>query len=198
VFVDGYPVCDLVFITSQSKERVFVLKLNVWVSRLIRSLRFVTFRKEGVITERKNISGKIWLFQNYCWTIYSMFLRTFSAKMTILWEKQKLCHEKKIQWKWNKLLGKWQYFRYGGNHVGKRTQNAKFRTFYWKSRDETNSIWPNKNVIINWTFFGDNFFEMLCKETNLYCVQNKGKYASISKGLNGWMSVWQNWGKKLQ
>jgi hypothetical protein len=24
-------------------------------------------------------------------------------KMTILWEKQKLYHEKKIQWKWNKL-----------------------------------------------------------------------------------------------
>jgi hypothetical protein len=27
-----------------------------------------------------------------------------------------------------------------GNHMGKSKQNAKFRTFYWKSRGETNSI----------------------------------------------------------
>jgi hypothetical protein len=33
---------------------------------------------------------------------------------------------------------------------------------------ETNSIWPNKNVTNNRTFFGDNFFEILCKEANLY------------------------------
>jgi hypothetical protein len=35
----------------------------------------------------------------------------------------------------------------------------------------------------NRTFFGDNFFEMLCKETNLYYFQNQGKYASSSKVL---------------
>jgi hypothetical protein len=27
-----------------------------------------------------------------------------------------------------------------GNHVGKRKENAKFRTFYWKSRGKTNFI----------------------------------------------------------
>jgi hypothetical protein len=27
-----------------------------------------------------------------------------------------------------------------GNHVGERRHNAKFRTFYWKSRGETNSM----------------------------------------------------------
>jgi hypothetical protein len=46
--------------------------------------------------------------------------------------------------------------------------------------------------INNRTFFGDNFFEILCKETNLYYFQNQGKHAVSSKGLNGWMSVWQN------
>jgi hypothetical protein len=33
-------------------------------------------------------------------------------------------------------------------------------------------------MINNRTFFGDNFFEILCKETNLYYFQNEGKYAS--------------------
>jgi hypothetical protein len=50
---------------------------------------------------------------------------------------------------------------------------------------------PTK-VINNRTFFEDNFFEILCKETNLYYFQNQGKYASSCKELNGWMSVWQN------
>jgi hypothetical protein len=27
-----------------------------------------------------------------------------------------------------------------GNHMGKRRSNAEFRTFYWKSRGETNAI----------------------------------------------------------
>jgi hypothetical protein len=31
--------------------------------------------------------------------------------------------------------------------------------------------------------FGDTFFEMLSKETNLYYFQNQGKYDSSSKGL---------------
>jgi hypothetical protein len=40
----------------------------------------------------------------------------------------------------------------------------------------------------NRTFFGDNFFEMLCKETNLYYFQNQGKYDSSSEGLE-WVDV---------
>jgi hypothetical protein len=43
---------------------------------------------------------------------------------------------------------------------------------------------PTK-VINNRTFFENNFFEILCKETNLYYFQNQGKYASSSKELNG-------------
>jgi hypothetical protein len=62
--------------------------------------------------------------------------------------------------------------------VGKRRQNAIFRTFYWN----------NKSVMNNRTFFGDNFFEMLCKETNLYYFQNQGKYDSSSKVLI-WVDV---------
>jgi hypothetical protein len=34
---------------------------------------------------------------------------------------------------------------------------------------------PNKSVMNYRTFFGDNFFQMLCKETNLYYFQNQGK-----------------------
>jgi hypothetical protein len=41
---------------------------------------FVTFRKESVITEWKHILGTIWFFQNYCRTIYPMFLRTFFSE----------------------------------------------------------------------------------------------------------------------
>jgi hypothetical protein len=37
-------------------------------------------------------------------------------------------------------------------------------------------------------FFGDNFFQMLCKETNWYYLQNQGKYDSSSKGLK-WVDV---------
>jgi hypothetical protein len=37
-------------------------------------------------------------------------------------------------------------------------------------------------------FFGDKFFEMLCKETNLYYFQNQGKYDSSSMGLK-WVDV---------
>jgi hypothetical protein len=77
--------------------------------------------------------------------------------------------------------------------VRKKRQNVKFRTFYWKSRGEKILSVPTiLSVMNNRTFFGDNFFEMLCKETNLYSFQNQGKYASSSKGLNRWMSVWQN------
>jgi hypothetical protein len=32
-------------------------------------------------------------------------------------------------------------------------------------------------------FFGDENFEMLCKESNLYYFQNQEKYDSSSKGL---------------
>jgi hypothetical protein len=37
-------------------------------------------------------------------------------------------------------------------------------------------------------FFGDNFFEILSKETNLYYFQNQGKYDSSSMGLK-WVGV---------
>jgi hypothetical protein len=37
-------------------------------------------------------------------------------------------------------------------------------------------------------FFGDNFFEMLCKETNWYYFQVQGKYTSSSKEFK-WVDV---------
>jgi hypothetical protein len=40
----------------------------------------------------------------------------------------------------------------------------------------------------NRTFFEDNFFEMACKEANLYYFQNQGKCDSSSKMLK-WVDV---------
>jgi hypothetical protein len=47
---------------------------------------------------------------------------------------------------------------------------------------------PTKVSEIIELFFGDNFFEMLSKVTNLYYFQNQGKYDSISKGLK-WVDI---------
>jgi hypothetical protein len=47
---------------------------------------------------------------------------------------------------------------------------------------------PTKVSEIIELFFGDNFFEMLCKETNLYYFQNQEKYDGSSKGLK-WVDV---------
>jgi hypothetical protein len=47
---------------------------------------------------------------------------------------------------------------------------------------------PTKVSEIEELFFGDNFFEMLCKESSLYYLQNQGKYDSSSKGLK-WVDV---------
>jgi hypothetical protein len=47
---------------------------------------------------------------------------------------------------------------------------------------------PTKVWWITELFFGDKFFEMLCKVTNLYYFQNQGKYASSSKVLK-WVDV---------
>jgi hypothetical protein len=85
--------------------RLWAVCVCVWAASLI-SARFVTFRKESVITERKNILGKIWFFQNYCWTIYPMFLRTFFSEKDDVVRETKIVPREKIQWKWKKLWGK--------------------------------------------------------------------------------------------
>jgi hypothetical protein len=47
---------------------------------------------------------------------------------------------------------------------------------------------PTKVSEIIELFFGDNFFEMLSKETNLHYFQNQGKYDSSSKVLK-WVDL---------
>jgi hypothetical protein len=42
---------------------------------------------------------------------------------------------------------------------------------------------PTKVSEITELFLGDIFFEMLCKETNLYYFQNQEKYENRSEGL---------------
>jgi hypothetical protein len=74
---------------------------------------------------------------------------------------------------------------------------SNVRTTTWVKEDKTPNLWPftenprvkrippgpTKVSEIIWFFFGDSFFEMLCKETNLYYFQNPGKYYSSSEGL---------------
>jgi hypothetical protein len=47
---------------------------------------------------------------------------------------------------------------------------------------------PTKASKVIEFFFGDNFFEMLSKQTNLHYFQNQGKYDSSSKELK-WVDV---------
>jgi hypothetical protein len=122
-----------------------------------------------------------------------MFLRTFFSK------NDDFVRETKIV-PWEKKYSEGETRSEESNN----TSNVGATT--WVKEDKTpnlgpftgnpgmkHSIWPNKSVINNRTFFRDYYFQMLCKETNLYYFQNQGKYASSSKGLNGWMSGWQNW-----
>jgi hypothetical protein len=178
LFMDIWYVTPLL-LGPRLKKGPFVLfqgqavysESEVWYA----ASRFVIFREERVITERKNISGKIWFFQNYCRTVYSMFLMTFFSENDFVRER-KIVPWGKNTVKVKQAWGKWQYFKCGGNRMGKRRQNTKFRTFYRKSRGETNSISHNTSVINNRTFFEDNFFEMLCKKTNPYYFQNQGMW----------------------
>jgi hypothetical protein len=62
------------------------------------------------------------------------------------------------------------------------------KDFYWNPRVKQIPSDPTKVSEITELFFRDNFFEMLCKETSLYYVQNQGKYDSSSKGLK-WVDV---------
>jgi hypothetical protein len=64
----------------------------------------------------------------------------FSENDDFARERKIVPREKKNTVKVEQVRGKWQYFKCGGNHMGKRRQNAKFRTFYCKSRGETNSV----------------------------------------------------------
>jgi hypothetical protein len=110
------------------------------------------FHEEGVITEWKNISGKIWFFKNCCQTIYPMFLMTIFSENDDFVRETKIVPWEKNTVKVKEARGKWQYFKCGGNRMGKKRQNSKFRTFYWKFRGETNSTWPNKSAMNNRTF----------------------------------------------
>jgi hypothetical protein len=75
------------------------------------------------------------------------------------------------------------------------TSNAQATT--WVKEDKTSNLGhftgnprvkqipsgPMKVSEIIELFFGNNIFEMLCKETNRHYFQNQGKYASSSKKL---------------
>jgi hypothetical protein len=69
-----------------------------------------------------------------------MFLRTFFCENDYFERETKLCCEKENTVKVKQALRKVTILQIWGKHRGKRRQNAKFRTFYWKSRGETNSV----------------------------------------------------------
>jgi hypothetical protein len=165
------------------------LKLSVWASQSDTHLAFHNVSKGGrYYRTKKHMREDLILPELLLDNLSDVPEDIFQWKWRFFLEKQKLWCEKKIQWKWNELGGKWQYFKCGGNHMGKGRQNAKFRIFYWKSRGETNSIWPSKSVMNHRHVFGDSFFKMLCKKTNLYYFKNQGKYDSSSKALK-WVDI---------
>jgi hypothetical protein len=64
--------------------------------------------------------------------------------------------------------------------MGKSKQNAKFRTFYWKSRGETNSIWPNKIQLFSETT------SLRCYTRRVICILFKIKENMLAV-LKCWM-----------
>jgi hypothetical protein len=81
-----------------------------------------------------------------------MFLRTFFSEKDDFVRETKIMPREKNTVKVKEAPRKVTILQIRGNHVGKRRQKTKFRTFYWKSRGETNSICPNKSVINNRNF----------------------------------------------
>jgi hypothetical protein len=75
-------------------EWFFVCLQAVCVSA-VSLIRNVTFQKESVITEQKNILGKIRFFQNYCRAIYPMFLWTFFSEKDDFVRETKIVTRKK-------------------------------------------------------------------------------------------------------
>jgi hypothetical protein len=89
--------------------------------------------------------------------------------------------------------GRWAHPLY--IHTYNNTSNAEATT--WVKEDKMPNVGPftgnpgvkqipsdpTKVSEIIKLFFGDSFFEMLCRETKLYYFQNQGKYGSSSKGL---------------
>jgi hypothetical protein len=113
----------------------------------------------------------------------------FSVKMTILREKQKLCCEKQIQWKWNKL------------EESDNTSNAGATT--WVKEDKTpnlGSITGNPGVkqILSDPTKVWWIIEFLSETTCLRCYARrlicfifkiKENMIVVLRGWNGWMSV---------
>jgi hypothetical protein len=114
-----------------------------------------------------------------------MFLRTFLVKVTV-----PILREINIVWPVQSESESWI-----GSEESDNTSNAWTTT--WAKEDKTPNLRhftgnpgvkqipsdPTKVSEIIELFFGGNFFEMLCKETNWYYFENQGKYASSSKEL---------------
>jgi hypothetical protein len=69
-----------------------------------------------------------------------MFLRTFFSEKDDFIRETKIVPRGKNTVKVKEAPRKVTILQIQGNQVGKRRQYAEFRTFYWKSRGETNSI----------------------------------------------------------
>jgi hypothetical protein len=58
--------------------------------------------------------------------------------------------------------------------MGKGRQNTKFRTLYFKSRGETNSVWANESVRNNRTLFSETA-SLKCYPRRPICIIFKMK-----------------------
>jgi hypothetical protein len=69
-----------------------------------------------------------------------MFLGTFFSESEDFVRETKIVPRQKNTVKVKEAPRKVTILQVQGNQEGKRRQNAEFRTVYWKSRGETNSI----------------------------------------------------------
>jgi hypothetical protein len=108
--------------------------------------------------------------------------------MTILWNKN-CAMRKKIQWKWNKLRGKWQYFICGVNHVGKEDKTPNLGPF--TGNPVVKQI-PSDPTKVWWII--ELFLEttsLRCYARRLICIifEIKENMIVVLRCWNGWMSV---------
>jgi hypothetical protein len=97
--------------------------------------------------------------------------------------EKKLCGQNKDTVKVKQAPKKVTVLQMRGNHMGKEDKTPNLGPFTGNPGMKRIASDPRKVSEIIELFFGDNFFEMLCKETNLYYFHNEGNYDSSSKGL---------------
>jgi hypothetical protein len=189
MFIQVLGIRTSLFITSQSKERPFVLLHNqaILVSQQplimseVRSYHQAkTFLMEDVILPELLLSCNLS-------DVHEGIFSDSDSDMSV--RKKKIVHPEQSYSESQTSYEESDYTNIISNAGGVATT--------WVKEDKTPNLGPfTGNPVVKQIpsdptkvseiielFSGNNFFEMLCKETNLYYFQNQGKYDSSSKGV---------------